>query len=106
MMSDSPNYPGFPVARGKAHEQSTREAHERIERDFTLHPPVSPEIGEKMDVVRSEFKLLAHFVVDHCPSSRERSSSITRLEEALFHAVASIARDESNLPKIGDTRPS
>lgn len=83
-----------------------REAHERVERDFTLHPPVSPEIAAQMDAVRAECKLLAHFIVDHCPSSRERSSALTRLEEATFHAIASLARDESNLPgpQIGDTK--
>lgn len=78
-------------------------AHERVEHDFTLHPPVSPETGAEMDAIRSAFKELAHAVVERCPSTRERSSALTRLEEAMFHAIASLARNQPR-PQIGDTK--
>lgn len=70
------------------------EAHERVEHDFTLHPPVSPDVAGQMDSLRDHFKDLAHAIVNVCPFSRERSTALTRLEETMFHAIASIARNQ------------
>lgn len=68
--------------------------HERIENDFTLHPPTNPDVGHKMDYIRAAFKDLAHTVVDATPASREQSSALTKLEESLYHAIAAIARNQ------------
>src|SRR5690348_13707167 len=36
----------------------------RVENDLTLHPPVAPYIGERMDALRAKAKEFAHEVVD------------------------------------------
>ena len=65
---------------------------DRVEHDFTLHPPATPAVGEKMDAIRAEFKALALLVVDALPAGREQSTALTKLEEALYFAIAAIAR--------------
>lgn len=80
----------------------------RVMHDFTLHPPATDEIARTMDDIRASFRTMALDLVDACPTSRERSTALTKLEEACFWAIASIARAESNTaprPKIGDVRP-
>lgn len=68
----------------------------RVDNDFTLHPPTSEAAINTMDNLRNEFKLLAMMVVEACPLSREQSLSITKLEESLFYAIASIARNQES----------
>lgn len=65
---------------------------ERVDHDFTLHPPATPAVAEKMDALRAEFKSLALLVVDALPICREQSTALTKLEEALYFAIAAIAR--------------
>ena len=69
---------------------------ERIENDFTHHAP-NGEQAEKYSRMRQTAKGLARLVVELCPESRERSTALTKLEECVFWANASIARkhDES-----------
>lgn len=66
----------------------------RVNNDFTLHPPTSEAAINTMDNLRTEFKLLALMIVEVCPISREQSLAITKLEESLFNAIASIARNQ------------
>jgi hypothetical protein len=68
--------------------------HERIESDFTYHAPL---VGhpEKYEALRSNAKLLAFMIDDHCPDSREKSLALTKLEEAVMWANAAIARHGS-----------
>ncbi len=65
----------------------------RIENNFTYHPPKNDQ-PERYMVLRDEAKELAKNIVGYCPASRERSLALTKLEECVFWANASIARNE------------
>lgn len=47
---------------------------------------------EKMDEIREKFIELANLIDEVCPVSREKSLSLTKLEEVSFFANASIVR--------------
>ena len=66
---------------------------ERIERDFTYHAP-KPGQPERYQELRDAAKALALKIVALTPSSREQSMALTHLEEAIFWANASVARNE------------
>lgn len=68
--------------------------HDRVENDLTLHPPKNPDIAAAMDGVRARFKDLAHDMIDAVPAGRELSTALTKIEEACFHAIAGIARNQ------------
>ncbi len=68
-----------------------------ITKRFTYHPPRAGQ-PPKYEEVRQNARLLAMLVDKLCPDSREKSLAFTKLEEAVFWANASIARNES-----GDT---
>lgn len=63
----------------------------RIENDFTYHTPPK-DISAYFILIREKAKELAHLIVDTTPESRERATALTRLEECVMHANASIAR--------------
>lgn len=58
---------------------------------FTYHPPTGPEQIATFQKIRDTGKVLAVVVVDKCPPSRERSLAITKIQEAVMWANASIA---------------
>jgi hypothetical protein len=60
---------------------------------FTYHAPKGDQPA-RYEELRNEARLLAVTIDDFCPESREKSLAITRLEEAVFWANASIARNE------------
>ena len=60
---------------------------------FTYHAP-NPGQPEKYVVIRDTAKGLAMVINDNCPDSREKSLAITKLEECVMWANASIARNE------------
>jgi hypothetical protein len=64
-----------------------------IERNFTYHAPKADQ-PERYVYLREKAKALAMDFVSKCPDSRERSLALTKLEEAIFWANASIARHE------------
>jgi hypothetical protein len=66
---------------------------ERIENNFTYHSPKEDQ-PERYEAIRQNAKSLAFLLVDLCPDSRERSLALTKLEECVFWANASIARNE------------
>lgn len=68
---------------------------DRVENDFTLHPPANQGALDAMNAIRSVMKETALVVVNTCPLGREQSTALTKLEEATFHAIASIARNQS-----------
>lgn len=64
-----------------------------LDNRFKYHE-ADPEKVEKMENLRKNFRELAELINELCPDSREKSLSITNLEEAQFWANASIARNE------------
>ena len=67
---------------------------ERIESDFTYHPPNGGQ-AERYQHMRATAKGLAKQIVEFCPGGRERMTALTKLEEAVFWANAAIARHET-----------
>ena len=65
----------------------------RLENDFTYHRPFGNQ-PERYEELRSKAKELAFLIVTSCPESRELSVALTNLEQAVFWANASIARNE------------
>lgn len=64
-----------------------------LENRFTYHSP-KPGHAERYGALRSQAKELAYSIDGACPDSREKSLALTKLEEAVFWANASIARNE------------
>ena len=60
---------------------------------FTYHPPVSDQ-SIRYACLRSAAGELAKLCCENCPPSRELSLALTNLEQAVFWANASIARNE------------
>ena len=60
---------------------------------FTYHSPKGDQ-PQKYETLRGEAKALVQTINDLCPESREKSLAITKLEESIFWANASIARRE------------
>lgn len=68
--------------------------HERLNRTFTYQPPLSDQ-PDRYVAIRDAVKLAAVTVCENSPPSRERSLALTKLEEAVMHANAAIARNET-----------
>jgi hypothetical protein len=66
---------------------------ERLARIFTYHP-VLPGQAERYEALRGAAHSLAQLISVATPPSRERSLALTKLEEAVMHANAAIARNE------------
>jgi len=66
---------------------------EQIESAFTYHAPKGDQ-PERYVRLRAGGKALAQFIVAATPASREQSIALTKLEEAIMWANASIARNE------------
>ena len=64
----------------------------QIEGNFMYHSPTDSQI-EAFQVIRGLAKTLAHFINQTCPDSREKSLSITNLEQSVMWANAAIARN-------------
>ena len=64
-----------------------------IDRNFTYHAPKADQ-PVRYDSIRSYGRAFAEMIESVCPPSRERSLAITKLEEAVMWANASIARNE------------
>ena len=63
-----------------------------IEKRFTYHSPKGRE--HRFQILRDNAKSLAYEIKKQCPDSRERSLALTKLEEVIMWANASIAREE------------
>lgn len=63
-----------------------------IEKRFTYHNPKGKE--QHFQILRDNAKALAYEIKKQCPDSRERSLALTKLEEVVMWANASIAREE------------
>lgn len=60
---------------------------------FNFHP-VDPEKRQKMELLRSIAHSYATVINETCPDGREKSVSITKLEEVVFWANSALARYE------------
>lgn len=67
---------------------------ETIERNYSYHKPTD-DTAKVHEVIRNEGKRMAHLIDEECPASREKSLAMTKLEEAVMWANASIARNIS-----------
>lgn len=63
-----------------------------IKRNFTYHPPAPAQV-EKYQLIRDRCAAIGEMIQDVCPISRERSLAMTKLEEVVMWANASIARE-------------
>jgi hypothetical protein len=68
-----------------------RQLAERIERDFTYHPPDGAQM-QLYAQIRILAKDFAKHLAQTCPEGREKSLALTRLDEAVMWANAAIAR--------------
>lgn len=65
----------------------------QITRAFTYHAPKEGQQG-RYESIRTEARGLAYTILASTPASREQSLALTKLEEAVTWANASIARNE------------
>lgn len=65
---------------------------EEIENRFTFHP-AQPGQPERYEALRAKGKELAYLIEELAPYSRERSTALTKVDEAIMHANAAIARN-------------
>lgn len=66
---------------------------EDLDNRFSYHAPKDNQPA-RYEAVRTYARNMAGFINDNVPDSREKSLSITALEEAVFWANAAIARNE------------
>lgn len=66
---------------------------EEIANRFTYHAPMEVQV-ERYEEIRRMGLTLATVVYGSCPESREKSLAMTKIEEAVMWANASIARNE------------
>lgn len=63
-----------------------------LEKNFTYHPP-TPEQRLVYEIIREQAHNYANYLQSKCPESRELSLALTKLEECVMWANASIARN-------------
>lgn len=68
---------------------------QELDKRFDYHAPPNEEVKDLHEDIRRDLKRIATFVLEHLPDSRERSTALTKLEEAMFWSNASIARHHS-----------
>ncbi len=64
-----------------------------VDNIFTYHKPFGNQ-QTRYESLRATAKHLAEVMLEYCPESRERSLALTKLEESVMWANASIARNE------------
>lgn len=64
-----------------------------LDKRFTYHAPKGDQ-PERYVALRAKGRELAELIASLTPPSREQSVALTKLEESLFWANASIARNE------------
>ena len=71
----------------------TPDDYKKLDNIFMYHAPKEDQ-PKRYEIIRSDAKRIAMVIMDLCPESRERSLALTKLEEAIMWANASIARNE------------
>jgi hypothetical protein len=64
---------------------------------FKHHPPSTPGVVKHHEKVRESFLEMALALNATLPEGREKAQCFTKLEEAMFHANAAIARNQTEL---------
>lgn len=64
-----------------------------LERRFQYHAPTEEAKERTFPQLRQHALELAFHILEVCPDSREASLAVTKLEEAVYWAIASIARE-------------
>lgn len=72
--------------------EQNKSINQQFENNFMYHSPKEGQ-PQKYEAVREKMKELAYLIDDLCPKSREKSLAITKIEEAMMWANASIARN-------------
>ncbi len=70
-----------------------RKKQDQIDNAFTYHSPKGDQ-PHRYETMREMAKRLAIWIVANTPESREQSLAITNLDQVVFWANASIARNE------------
>lgn len=66
---------------------------DRIDNSFKYHPPSNEDVANTHDQIREATMELARVYAHLCPASMELDRAIfVKLEEAMFLAIASVAR--------------
>ena len=68
-------------------------SHEMIKNNFKYHKPRKDQL-QHYESIRSMAKDFALYIDDSCLDSREKSLALTKLEECVMWANASIARNK------------
>jgi hypothetical protein len=63
-----------------------------VDNIYMYHAPKEGQT-ERYEEIRNHAKILAKLILDTCPLTRERSLALTKIEEAVMWANASIARN-------------
>ena len=66
---------------------------EALDKAFMYHPPKDNQVS-RYESLRIHAREMAELIVESCPPSRERSLALTKIEESVMWANASIARNE------------
>ncbi len=66
---------------------------QEIESRFSYHALKEGQF-ERYERIRYKAKMLAAYINEYCPDSREKSLAFTKIDEAVMWANASIARNE------------
>lgn len=69
---------------------------EDLQNRFSYHKPIVSQ-PQRYEEIRAKAMEFAEFLTRRCPESREFSLAMTKLEEAIMWANASIARNEKEL---------
>ena len=64
--------------------------YERIENTYTYHKPDEHQQRKYLEI-REKAKELAYLILGECPESREKAVAMTKLQEVVMLANASIA---------------
>lgn len=65
---------------------------EELKRRFMYHPPVDEKRAQLHETIRGWFLSLANNIDSAVPDGREKTLSITNLEQAMFWANGGVAR--------------
>lgn len=75
------------------HYTISEQEQKALDKAFIYHPPKDDQ-PLRYQSLRADAKVLAENILSACPPSRERSLAMTKLEEVVMWANASIARNE------------